>query len=310
MSEKRKPKQTNQQQPSGNLTPKKFEPLTDNQEFFFDNFRSNDVISLVGCAGTGKTFQAIYKGLEAVSDKRTDYHKLIIVRSSVSGRDIGFLKGSAAEKMQIYETPYIKIVNKIYGRDDAYDIATKKGTIEFHPTSFLRGLTLDDCIIVVDEAQNCSYQELFTILTRVGENCKVVITGDTAQDDLTSKRYNEESGYPEIKRILDKVDSCLEITYSVDDIVRSGFVKEFIIAAQERASEKKAKKPEFDISQIGDIMRRDKINPIGDIMPTPFGDRWPKTTTPWVPNSPEDFRRYWMQTSMTGTIYNEDKEGA
>lgn len=203
-------------------------PQTNNQKKFFDKYNSYDVISLSGFPGTGKTFIAMYKALEEF--QRGQHTSVTIIRSAVTTRDIGFLPGNAKEKMSVYEAPYVAIVNELYNRGDSYDILKQKKQVDFIPTSYLRGRTFNNTIIVIDEAQNMSYQELYTVLTRIGKNCKVLVCGDVAQDDLTSKRYNTESGYKSILSTLRKMQSVLTITMHPEDIVRSGFVKEFILA--------------------------------------------------------------------------------
>ncbi len=210
-------------------------PLTRTQTVFFDTYDKYQVISLTGCPGTGKTFLALYKALEQQRVQSKDYTHIKVIRSSVSGRDIGFMPGNAKEKMSVFEAPYIGLINDLYDCGTAYESLKAKHIVEFTSTSFLRGMTFNDCIVIVDEAQNCSYQELYTILTRVGKNCKVIITGDINQDDLTNPRYKETSGYREILKILDKISSCKKITFGIDDIVRSGFVRDFIIASQPEA---------------------------------------------------------------------------
>jgi phosphate starvation-inducible protein PhoH len=194
---------------------------------------------LTGSPGTGKSFLALFKALEDF-EAGEQYQKIVIVRSSVSGRAMGFLPGSSKEKMEVFEAPYISIVNELYGRGDAYSILKNKGIIEFISSSFLRGTTWNNMIVIVDECQNMSYQELSTILTRFGSNCKLILCGDVNQDDLTSERYNETSGYAKILEILQGVKRAYSLTFGVDDIVRSGFVKDFIIAANRY--EKRAKR--------------------------------------------------------------------
>ena len=206
-------------------------PLTDNQAKFFDTFQDYQVHSLTGCPGTGKTFLALYQALELQRSDSRNYTHVKVIRSSVSGRDMGFQPGNDKQKMSVYEAAYRGVINDLYDSGTAWETLTQKHIVEFQSTSFLRGVTFKDCVVVVDEAQNCSYQELYTIMTRVGKNCKVIITGDIMQDDLTNPRYKESSGYGEILKILGKIRSCNSITFGVEDIVRSGFVKDFIIAS-------------------------------------------------------------------------------
>lgn len=209
-------------------------PKTDNQGIFFDTFDDYTVHFLTGHPGTGKTFIAIARALEELEDLKSPYTHIKIIRSNVSGRDMGHLPGDVHEKMAVFEMPYINIVNRLYDTGTAYSSLKHKKLIEFHSTSFLRGSTIDDCIMIIDEAQNMSQQELFTLLTRVGENCKVIICGDKNQDDLTSKRYNTESGYVFFDKVFSTMSSVKRIQFGTTDIVRSGFVKELIIAYMEQ----------------------------------------------------------------------------
>lgn len=228
------------QKPNTSLRLKPVTPLTTLQTAFFNVYHKYDVLSLTGSPGTGKSFLALFKSLDEYENNEC-YHKVVIVRSAVAGRAMGFLPGNSKEKMEVFEAPYISIVNDLYGRGDAYSILKSKGVIEFISSSFLRGTTWNNALVIVDECQNMSYQELTTILTRFGKDCKIILCGDVNQDDLTSERYNETSGYSKILEILERVKSAYSLTFGVDDIVRSGFVKEFIIATNK--FEKRAKKP-------------------------------------------------------------------
>ena len=203
-----------------------------------DDMDDMDVAIAIGYPGTGKTFLAFHSALAKLADKDKNVDKIIILRSSVSSRDIGFQPGNTNDKMKEYEAPYIKICTDLYGRGDAYSILKQKGNIEFMPTSFLRGMTFDNCVVILDEFQNCSYQELKTVVTRFGDNCRMILIGDTGQDDLTSKRYNEESGISKFMNIMSGITKLVGITkMDIDDIVRSGFVKDFIIS-EEKSKEK------------------------------------------------------------------------
>jgi predicted ribonuclease YlaK len=205
------------------------EAKTKNQELMIKSLEDNDVALVHGFPGTGKTFISLYMALTEIDLNPDFYKKVLILRSAVSSRDMGFLPGNVKEKMKEFEVPYIEIVNKLYNRDDAWGILNHKDMIEFAPSSFLRGRTLENTIIIVDEFQNMSFQELNTIITRMGEDSKLIILGDTGQDDLTSKRYNEESGASKILEVFSKLNVPV-IKMEADDIVRSGFVKEYICA--------------------------------------------------------------------------------
>lgn len=206
---------------------------TKNQKKFFQSYKHYPVISLSGWAGTGKTFCALAQALKSVEEDQ--YKSVMIIRSAVSSRDIGFQPGNKKEKMSVYEGPYITICNKLYGRGDAYEILKQKNILKFESSSFLRGETFENTVVIVDEAQNMSWKELYTIMTRIGDNCKVIVCGDVIQDDLTSERFKENSGYEKLLHTFDLIeeDQVMKISFDVDDIVRSGFVKQFIIACNQ-----------------------------------------------------------------------------
>lgn len=219
----------------GNFNQKNFDirrdiqPMTDAQRDAFDAWDEDHNLMLHGIAGTGKTFLALYFALKSVWDRRTPYKKVFIIRSTVPSRDQGFLPGTQKQKEAVYEEPYHPICSTIFGRGDAYQILKQKALVEFRSTSFLRGATFDDCILVVDEMQNMAGNELHTVMTRVGQNCKIIFAGDIKQDDLTSKRYNEESGLKDFMRIIERMDEFEFVEFLAEDIVRSDLVKSYII---------------------------------------------------------------------------------
>lgn len=217
------------QQPNFNM--KNIVPLTPAQEDVFHSFYQEKNLLLHGVAGTGKTFISLYLALSEVLSKKADYEKVVILRSVVPSRDIGFLPGSIKEKTEIYEEPYRMISRSLFQRGDAYDILKQKGTIDFSTTSFLRGMTFDNCVILVDEMQNMSYQELATIITRVGENCRIILAGDYQQSDLSRDR--EKDGIVHFMNILRDMKEFEFIEFNYHDIVRSNLVKSFIIAETE-----------------------------------------------------------------------------
>jgi phosphate starvation-inducible protein PhoH and related proteins len=216
------------QEPTLNI--KFIKPLTENQNITFDSYYSGKNLLLMGSAGTGKSFLSLYLSLSELLEKDSQYKKIIIVRSAVQGRDIGFLPGSAKEKMKAYEQPYKQICTDLLGRGDAYEILQKKNLIEFECTSFLRGITFDDCIVIMDEMQNATYEECATVLTRAGKNCKLIVCGDTKQNDLIKSKY-DVSGFGRITEILEHPNMTQHfdsVRFTTDDIVRSGFVKSFL----------------------------------------------------------------------------------
>lgn len=205
------------------------DPMTDTQEDAFDAWDDGYNLMLHGMAGTGKTFLALYFSLSEVFETSPRYNKVFIIRSVVPSRDMGFLPGTQKEKMKVYEGPYYDICNKLFKRGDAYEILKQRNQIEFMSTSFLRGETFDNCIIVVDEMQNMSDQELHTVMTRVGENCRIIFCGDVKQDDLTSERFNEQSGLANFIKIIDRMKEFKFVEFYANDIVRSALVKSYII---------------------------------------------------------------------------------
>ena len=216
-----------------NLELKHIQPITDNQVRTFLTYDKGNNLFLHGCAGTGKTFISMYLALKELEDGRSRRRKLVIIRTAQSSKDIGFLPGDEKRKLEVYEAPYKAICAELYHRDDAYEILKQKGVIEFHSTSFLRGTTIDDSIILVDEVQNQRYVELRTVLTRTGDHSRVVLCGDTKQDDLTSDRYKESSGLADMMKVFSRMGHMNTIQFDIDDIVRSGFVRDFIIAENE-----------------------------------------------------------------------------
>ena len=209
---------------------KTFEPLTENQRLFFDAYKRGDYfLALHGVAGTGKTFCALYKALEEVLDKNNPFKKVIIVRSAVQSREIGHLPGDVTEKMEIYQQPYVQICDTLFGRKDGYQRLVEQGFVEFISTSFIRGMSFDDAIIIVDEMQNMTFEEIDTVMTRVGYRSKIIWCGDYRQTDLNKKK-NDVSGILKFFDVAYHMNAFTKIEFTVDDIVRSSLVKDYIIA--------------------------------------------------------------------------------
>jgi len=210
---------------------KTFTPLTANQKLFFDAYKRGDYfMALHGVAGTGKTFCAIYKAIEEVLDKSNPFDKIIVVRSAVQSREIGHLPGDINEKMEIYQQPYRQICETLFGRKDAWDRLEEQNHVEFISTSFIRGMSWDDAIIVVDECQNLTWEEINTCMTRVGYRSKIIFCGDYRQTDINKKK-SDMSGLSKFLDIADLMESHTRIEFTVDDIVRSSLVKDWVIAS-------------------------------------------------------------------------------
>lgn len=214
---------------------RKIKPITKTQEILFDSYYEEYNIAAIGTAGTGKTMCALYLGIQDVMDNL--YDRVIVVRSAVQTREQGFMPGSKAQKEAIYSGPYRDIVSDLFQRGDAWDILGQKNCVQFMTSSFVRGLTFDNAVIIVDECQSMTYHELDTIITRVGENSRIIFCGDTKQDDLQqSKNRNDVSGLVDFLSVLRKIPSFRVVKFTPEDIVRSGLVKEYIIAKEKHES--------------------------------------------------------------------------
>jgi predicted ribonuclease YlaK len=213
------------------------DPLTENQKRLFNSYDEGKHLVAYGCAGTGKTFITLYNALREVLNERTPYEKVYLVRSLVATREIGFLPGDHEDKSSLYQIPYKNMVKYMFQMPSDADFEMLYGnlkaqeTIKFWSTSFLRGTTLDNAIIIVDEFQNLTFHELDSIITRVGENSKIMFCGDATQTDLI--KTNDRNGIVDFMKILRAMPSFDIIEFGVDDIVRSGIVKEYIVAKME-----------------------------------------------------------------------------
>lgn len=210
------------------------EPLTPNQKKLFDYYDEGKNVFAHGVPGSGKTYCLLYKALKDVLDERTPYEKIYIVRSLVQTREIGFMPGDEDDKKSLFEIPYKNMVKHMFMMPDdpsfemLYGALKSQGTISFWCTSFIRGVTLDRAIIIVDEAQNCSAHECFSVISRCGLDTKIMFSGDIEQSDLT--RQSEKNGIIDFIRIINEMPSFEKLEFEVDDIVRSPLVKEFVIA--------------------------------------------------------------------------------
>ena len=209
-------------------------PITENQDLFFKEWGKGNNLFSYGAAGTGKTFIALYLALRDVMNEESPYDKVYIVRSLVSTREIGFLPGTHEDKSELYQIPYKNMVRHMFEMPDdtsfdmLYDNLKHQETISFWSTSFLRGTTLDDAIVIVDECQNLNFHELDSIITRVGQDSKIVFCGDVNQSDL--QRTNERNGILDFQRILEGMDEFSMVEFGINDIVRSGLVKSYLIS--------------------------------------------------------------------------------
>ena len=210
-------------------------PLTKSQEKFFDAYKKGKNVFAYGAAGTGKTFVALYLALREVLDQMSPYENVYIVRSLVSTREIGFLPGDHEDKSFLYQIPYKHMVKYMFEMSDdsefemLYGALKGQDTIKFWSTSFIRGTTLDNAIILVDEMQNLNFHELDSIITRVGENSKIIFCGDASQTDLT--KTNEKNGILDFMKIISAMeDDFTSIEFGLEDIVRSGLVRKYLLA--------------------------------------------------------------------------------
>ena len=212
-------------------------PLTENQEKFFDAYKEGRNLFAYGAAGTGKTFIALYLALKDVLDQFTPYEKVYVVRSLVATREIGFLPGDHEDKSALFQIPYKNMVKYMFALPtDAdfemlYGNLKTQGTISFWSTSFIRGTTLDNAIVIVDEFQNLNYHELDSIITRIGQDSKIMFCGDATQSDLLKDR--ERNGIADFMKVLRIMPSVDIVEFGVEDIVRSGLVKEYLLAKME-----------------------------------------------------------------------------
>ena len=209
-------------------------PLTPSQEKVFDAWQKNKHLFLFGAAGTGKSFVTMYLALREILDEKSPYNKLYIVRSLVPTREIGFLPGDHEDKANLYQIPYKNMVRYMFEMpDDAsfemlYGNLKAQDTISFWSTSFIRGTTIDNSIVLVDESENLNFHELDSIITRLGVNSKIIFAGDAAQSDLV--KSHEKTGIMDFKKIIDDMDEFESIEFGIDDIVRSGLVKSYLIS--------------------------------------------------------------------------------
>ena len=231
-------KQMKRKKPINTDMMRDIEPLTDNQRLLYKAYEEDKNLIAYGVAGTGKTFITLYNALHDVLDPHTPYEKIYLVRSLVSTREIGFLPGDHEDKSFLYQIPYKNMVKYMFEMPSEADFEMlygnlkAQGTISFWSTSFIRGTTLDKAIVIVDEYQNLNFHELDSIITRIGQESKIMFCGDATQSDLV--KTNERNGVIDFMQILRIMPSVDIVEFGIEDIVRSGFVKEYLLAKLEK----------------------------------------------------------------------------
>lgn len=206
------------------------EPLTPSQKEVFDAYEKGNSLVLAGSAGTGKTFVALSLALEDALDKETHYDKVVIVRSIVPTRDIGFLPGNEEEKKDAYTGPYKSACTELFNDPESWVKLTNSGVVQFLSTSFIRGMTINNAIVVIDEMQNLTFHELDSVITRVGRNCKFIMAGDYYQSDFDKEK--DKNGILKFLEIIEQLRNFRVIEFGWEDIVRSDFVRDYIMTKE------------------------------------------------------------------------------
>lgn len=209
----------------------KVEAKTENQQRAFDYFLEGYNLILSGNAGTGKSFLALYLAIKSLLLKK--YERIVIFRSTVPTRNQGFLKGDLSEKQAPFEDAYRAIFSELLPTiPNPYDALKKEKTLEFMSTSFVRGLTLNNCLVVVDEFQNLNFHELSSVITRIGENSRIIFAGDYLQSDFRFE--DEKSGVLVFLKILANMpEDFRRVDFKIEDVVRSGLVRRYLLSEHE-----------------------------------------------------------------------------
>lgn len=227
---------SNLNNPQHILSLTKITPLTPNQEKMFSLFSEGHNLFVHGWAGTGKTLLSLYLGLRDVLSADSPRDRIIIVRSVVPSRDMGFMPGNMKEKGKVYEMPYVDACSQLVAGSNSYEVMKSKGIIEFTTTSFLRGLTFSNAVIYIDEIQNLADHEIHTVMTRIGEGCRVIVSGDVKQTDFM--REPDRLGCMTFIKTLSEMSSFRNVEFGLDDILRSTLVKEYLIAREKVLDQK------------------------------------------------------------------------
>jgi phosphate starvation-inducible protein PhoH len=207
------------------------QPITESQRTMCQLFYQGDHILAYGSAGTGKSLIALYLAIADVLDPSKPQNQLVIVRSAVATRDQGFLPGSLDEKLSVFEGPYHDIFSYLFNRNSTYEDMKKAGVIKFVSSSYIRGLTWDNAMVVVDEVENFNMHEISSVMTRLGDHSRIILAGDLKQTDLL-KSNRDTTGMHRLIEICNRMPEVSLIEFTQDDIVRSGFVKSWIIASE------------------------------------------------------------------------------
>ncbi len=214
------------------FTGKPVKPKTLGQKKYVDSIRKNTIVFGIGPAGTGKTYLAVAQAVRAF--KNHEIQRIILTRPAVeAGEKLGFLPGDLQNKVDPYLRPLYDALFDMMGAE-AFQRNQERGYIEVAPLAYMRGRTLDDSFIILDEAQNTTPEQMKMFLTRLGFNSKMVITGDITQIDLAD---NKRSGLVEASRVLRNIESIEQIKFSEKDVVRHKLVQDIVKAYEKYASE-------------------------------------------------------------------------
>ena len=219
------------------MSGKPVKPKTLGQKSYVEDIAKHTIVFGVGPAGTGKTYLAVAMAVKAFRAKEVS--RIILTRPAVeAGEKLGFLPGDLQQKVDPYLRPLYDALFEMLGAEN-FQKYQEKGSIEVAPLAYMRGRTLDDSFIILDEAQNTTPEQMKMFLTRLGFNSKIVVTGDVTQIDLPD---GKKSGLKEAVRILKNIDDIKTVRFTEKDVVRHRLVQD-IIKAYERASERRQEKP-------------------------------------------------------------------